>query len=511
MTHLVPQSTSELTSTAAAGVAWSVAQRWVMRVTGFATVAILTRLLSPEDFGTVTIAMAVLPLIYLLADMGFGTYIVQSDDASQRTLSTVFWYSTGAGLALAGALAVAAPLVGHLLGVPGATPIIYGFTPMVVVVTIGSVPNALLTRRMQFRTIAIRSVAAGLASQVLAVILAFAGFGAWALVAQSVASQVISLAFTWPASRWLPSFQFSVSEFKRVARFGFNVVGVEVIAMLRLWAENAIIVAALGVTGLGYLNMAQRLIQTAQDLTAAAILPVSTVVFSKVRDTVDRLRSGYFSALGITYMTVIPIMVALLVGAPRLVPTLFGDQWNTSVAPAQALALAGIMTVAAMLDQGLLYGSGRPGRWLAYAVAIDAATLVTTAVFVRWGLIATSLGFAGIALVATVARWMLVGGVIGAPFWRVAQPFARASLAIALSAGAGFIVGRLTSALPSIVALALMTTAVLTVHLVVMRLFMPAEFSRFIGLAHRTLGRIGRGLPRPVPAQPQDRFPEEYR
>lgn len=481
---------------AVAGVAWSVAQRWVMRLTGFATVAVLTRLLRPEDFGTIAVALSVVPLMYLLSDMGFATYIVQARDADHRTFSTVFWYSTGAGLVLGAGLAGAAPLIGHLLGVPGVTPILEGFVPMIVVVAVGSVPNALLTRRMQFRTLAARSVVAGLTSQVLAVVMALTGFGVWALVAQSVTYQVVAVALAWPATRWLPSFEFSREEFGKVSRFGFHVVGADVVAMLRVWGENAIIVTSLGVTGLGFLTIAQRLVQTAQDLSAAAILPVSTVFFAKLRASSGRLRSGYFAALGMTYTTVVPIMVTLLVGAPVLVPILFGSGWTTSVAPAQAFAVAGIMTVAAMLDQGLLYGHGSPGRWLAYAIVVDVVTLAVTAVLVRWGLVATSIGFACVALGATVARWALVSRLLGTSLRQITRPFLRAMGAVVLSTAGGLLVLELTSGLPGVAALALIGLAVVAVHLASVRVLSAEDFNRFAKLARRAVERTGAIRPR---------------
>lgn len=69
----------------------SVAQRLTVRLSGFTTVVILARMLSPADFGTVAVAASILPVIYLLADMGFSTYIVQAADIGPQTLSTAFW------------------------------------------------------------------------------------------------------------------------------------------------------------------------------------------------------------------------------------------------------------------------------------------------------------------------------------------------------------------------------------------------------------------------------------
>ena len=67
------QGPAGLGDRAAAGVLWTVLQKWVVRLGGLLTVAILARLLSPADFGVVAIAMTVIPLIYLLSDLGFST------------------------------------------------------------------------------------------------------------------------------------------------------------------------------------------------------------------------------------------------------------------------------------------------------------------------------------------------------------------------------------------------------------------------------------------------------
>ena len=108
-----------LGSRAASSVAWLTGQTWAVKVGGFVTVVILARLLTPTDFGLVAVAMTVVPVVYLLADLGFGTYLMQAGELSTRAVSTAFWYALASGAALAGALAASAPLLERLFGVPG--------------------------------------------------------------------------------------------------------------------------------------------------------------------------------------------------------------------------------------------------------------------------------------------------------------------------------------------------------------------------------------------------------
>jgi O-antigen/teichoic acid export membrane protein len=480
---------------AASGVLWMTAQKWVVRIGGLATIAVLTHVLAPADFGVVAAATTILPLVYLLSDLGFSTYIVQADDPDQEVLSTGFWFSVSAGGVLCAGLMGAAPLLGMLFHLPAVVPVLRVMVLSVAFVALAAVPNALLRRRMAFRTLAMQGTVAAVVAQVVAVTMTLAGAGVWALVAQLIVSQGLTSVAACVAARWRPTRHFSRLEFVAMARFGTKVVAVELVALARSWGETAIIAASLGAAGLGYLNIAQRLIQVTQDLSAAALVPVSTVAFARVRDSVDRLRSAYLRALGISYAAVAPLMTFVAVSASLVVPLLFGSGWDRSTPVAQALAVAGILTLGAMLDHGLFYGSGKPGRWLGYAFAVDALTVSTTAVVVRYGLTGVALGFVGVSLVATVARWVLVGRLLGVRMVTVGRPFAAVAVASAGSAAAGLGTMRLVEGAPVVLALAATGVAVLVVHALLVRLITPRVFvDRCPDLrsASRTTGRGGR-------------------
>jgi O-antigen/teichoic acid export membrane protein len=474
---------------AVTSILWTASQKWVARIGGFITIAVLARLLSPAEFGTVAAATAVLPIAYLLADMGFSTYVVQARDIGQRMLSTAFWFSVVAGLVLAGCLVAAAPLFAWVFHVPEAADVVRGLAPLVLLVTLSSVSVALLRRQLRFRTLAIQSFIASVAGQVVAIVLALLGFGVWALVGQMLLFQIVTTIYACSVAHWRPSLQFSRTEFLRMASFGTKVVGVDLIGVLRQWVEYAIIASFLGAAGLGYLNVAQRLVQIAQDVTAAAVLPVSTVVFSRIRSEPDRLRSGYRRALGMTYAAIIPVMIFLTVSAPRLIPFLFGRQWAGSIGASQVLAIVGILTMIAMLDHGLFYGLGRPGAWFVFAIVVDVATIGLAFVTAPHGLVAWAFGFLAIATVSTVVRWPLVGRLISSAVRPILMVTVRAAACAVLSAAAGVGVDLLTRSWLPILAIAATGLAVVIVDLVAMRVFMHTELSEFVRIVRSRLGR----------------------
>ncbi|HWK76488.1 lipopolysaccharide biosynthesis protein [Microbacterium sp.] len=478
---------------AASGVLWLTAQKWATRLLGFVTIAILTRMLSPEDFGTVAAASTVLPFFFLLADLGFAAYIVQVDKTDRRMLSTAFWFSLGAGVVLCATLFLLAPLLGAVFRDEDVVPVLQALSLWVLLTAAGSVPMALLRRDMRFAVLAGQGAAAAAVAQVVAIVMAVSGFGVWALVGQSLVAPAITTVLAWITSRWRPTRAFSRTEFRTMATFGGQVLGVEFVAMLRAWGEAAVISAMLGLGALGYMNIAQRLVQVVQDLTGSAIVPVTQVAFAKIRDDRPRLLGAYLRALRLTYFALSLPLTLLAVTAPLLIPIVFGDGWGPSEQVAQVLALAGILSVGAWLDHGLFYGMGRPGVWFVYALIIDGLTLGTTFALAGFGLVAIAWGFLVVCIVATATRWFLTSRMLKTRVGVVARPFGFLVAAVLASGAAGWGVSRLTAEMPVWGSLVLIGIAVLVVHLLITRVLAPQVLPEALTMLARS--RLGARLP----------------
>lgn len=476
------EPSSGLGRAAASGAAWLTAQKWLVRLSGLATIAVLARMVTPQEFGVVAVASAVIPFVLLLSDLGLSTYLVQADDPDERMLSTGFWFSLVAAIVLGGVLFACVPLVVAALDAPEAGPVLRVLLASVPLVVIAAVPTALLRRRMAFRRLAIQGTAAAALAQVVAVVIALAGGGVWALVAQAITTTVVTTTAAWLAAGWRPTWSFSRREFGTMARFGYKVVGVELVAVLRNWAETAIIAIVLGTAALGYLTIAQRLVQVAQELGGSAVAPVSVVVLARVRDVPERLRQAYRRASSLTYGAVTPVLVFVAVAAPVVIPVMFGAQWDESVPVTRGLAVAGILTIGALLDHGLFYALGRAGKWFVYATITDVITVAATALVVSQGLTAVAWAFVGVAVAATAARWVLVSKEIGTTVGELARSFGSVAVCALVSGGAGLLVLVLVPG-PLVVRAALIGVTVLATHLLLLRVVLRDTYRDALELA----------------------------
>lgn len=475
-------------------VVWMTGAKWVGRLGGLATVVLLTRMLAPEDFGVAAAATTLMPLVYVLADVGFSAYIVQVDDADEETLSTAFWFSVTAGLVLTGGVVACTPLLSQLFNLPEVGPLLRVMALSVLVIAVGAVPTALLQRRMRFKLLAGVQVVSAVLAQVVAVTAALGGLGAWALILQVLVSQIVATVMVWILARWRPTLVFSVRMFREMAGFGLHVAGSSFAMVARYWAETAIVVATLGVYAMGLLNIGQRLVQTVEELTMAALATVSVAAFARLRDSAERLRKSYLRGVSITYAVSMPLMVYIGVSAPVLVPFLFGADKAGSADVIMPLAAGAVLGVVRGLDQGLFTGVGKPGRWLVFLIVGQILSVLVLVNIAEHGLVVFTLGMLGVGVLETIARSFLVGRLLGARPWEVIRPLATVLVPAGVAAGSGWIVqyslhGRPGATdLPAVVTLVATGFTVVGCYLLLLRLLSPAVVRDIVALVPERFG-----------------------
>jgi O-antigen/teichoic acid export membrane protein len=475
-------STESIGTQAARGVLWMTAQNWLARAGGLVTIAILTRLLAPEDFGLLAVASTLLTLTYVLSDLGLSTYLVQATKIDQASLSTAFWVSLMGGVVMSAGIYFGAPFIAALVHVPSSVPILQSMTVIVLFISASSVPLSLMRRQMQFRLLAFQFSIGAVLAQIAAIVAALAGLGVWALVLQLLVGQVVASITQWFSAKWRPALLFSRQEFGVMVRYGINIVGSGLVTVGRGWVETGIIAAGLGIRELGYLSIAQRLIQTANDLSGSALLPVSTAAFAKVNSSKERLQAAHAKATAVSQTIVTPLMVLIVVSASVLVPFLFGQEWTVSAPLTQPLAIAAVLSFGTVLDRGLLDGVGRPGRWLAFTSVISTLSVVLIFFGVSNGVLLVTFIYVFVAAVELVGRWFLVGHFLEATAWSTARPFVMVVPAACVSAAGGLGCMWLLQSLNPFLLLAVTGVVVLALHLVVTRLVTPTTWREIVAL-----------------------------
>jgi O-antigen/teichoic acid export membrane protein len=483
---------AEFRTAVAAGVGWTAAQKWLVRISGVLTFVVLSRVLSPADIGLVALALAFLGVVGVVADLGAATFLVQTPSWDEETRSTTFWTTLGLSvLAMAGVVALAGPLA-TLLGEPGLTPVFRALAPVLVVNAASGVPAAILQRELRFRELAMREMASALVAAAVGVGLAVAGAGVWALVAQSGTQALVASVLVWRMSTWRPTRQVSRTSFAELRKFGGPVLAINILQSVRDRLEQFLLGALVGVAALGYWTVAVRLLALLVDVSVAVLDSVALPVFAAARTAPDRFRRAFEAAQASTQMLLVPALALLAVLSPVLLPLAFGPHWGPAIGPAQVLCLAYGVAGLAYFNRAALLSHGRSGVELLLTSTSLAIHVVLVVVVAPLGLTTLAWAFTGEALVTV----LLGAGVLRATLGIGLGTLARAARVVgsgAVAVAAGLVAMHVTTLAP--IADALVGLAVTAVLLAAMLWWTNAELLRQLADDGRRLLRR-----QPVPA-----------
>ena len=496
------------------GAMWTIGVQWSIRLSGLVTFVVLARLLAPADFGAIALASTLAVILSSLSDFGFAAYLVQASKPDQRDLSTAFWFSAAAGTVLAAGLAAAAWPLSEVLRAPQAAPVIAAIGLSVFLDAFKSVPTVLLKRRFHFRALAMRRLVGVVAGQVVAIVMAVTGAGVWALVGQVWTVSAVTLVLTWAAARWRPSLRFSARVARRIAGYGVHVVGSDLVWNGMTWVTDGLVSRYLGLQQLGYLTMANRVVQMTVDTAAAAGQQVAVALFASVKAQHGRLTNAYLSGVSIAVSVLVPGLLWLAVNAPELVPGVLGSKWTAAVPVFQLVAIGAVGKAVGVVDLPLLLGTGRPRLLFAVRSVIAGLVVAVTVVTAQVSIEAVAAGMAAVYLLAAPVQLVIVTGVLGiaraVAFGRVGALLGVSLLALAPSAALTLLTAQRW---PWFVVVAVSGLLLAAFQALLLRLLLPSVWQHLVGmlggaLRRRRSGRHARSRvddpPGPAPAATDD-------
>lgn len=412
-----------LSRSIATGVKWSSVSQGGRQLFQWTTNIILARLLVPEDFGLAGMAMVVVGFSALFVDLGTQSAIIREKEMSEDLLDSVFWFNAALGLLVAVAMFVAAEPVAQFFDRDELVSIVKVLAVVSLMSSLQAVHRALLTRKMDFKSLARVEVCSVVAGAAMAISMAFGGYGVWSLVWQFIVQTAFSFIGFWWVSTWRPRMIFSLKEIRRVWSYSMNLTGFLIFNYVIRNADNLLIGKFIGAVELGYYGIAYRFllypVQNISNVVSRVLMPA----LSKVQDDNERFGDVYLKTVRYVAFITFPVMVGLFAVADPMVRSLLGEKWRPVVLLIMILAPVGL-TQSIGATVGTIYqAKGRTDWQFRWGVGAGTFLVLAYVVGLKWGII-------GVAVSYLVASCLLLYPNFAIPFSIIKLPLNRLVLAV---------------------------------------------------------------------------------
>lgn len=309
------------------GMIWSFGERISAQLVTFIVSVVLARFLLPEDFGAVTLIMVFITIANVFVSNGFGEALIQKKDASEEDYSTVFWCSIILSILLYFILYLGAPYIASFYRTEELTFLIRVLSIKLPIASFSTIQHAYVSKHMQFKKFFFSTLLGTVISGVIGILLAYKGFGAWAIVAQYLTNSLIDtivLLFTVP---WRPKFFFDLQSAKVLLGFGWKMMASALINTT--YSElRPLIIGRVYTTGeLAHYKRGAQFPQLFITNINSAVSAVLFPVIASHNESIVEVKRLTRQSLKATAYLVFPLMVGLAVVAKPLVSILLTDKW----------------------------------------------------------------------------------------------------------------------------------------------------------------------------------------
>ncbi|HEX8452820.1 MAG TPA: lipopolysaccharide biosynthesis protein [Longimicrobium sp.] len=393
---------------------WKFASAVCQGIFQFAVGVLLARLLPPDDFGVVALAMVVVGFAALVGDLGLGPAVVQSRTLTPLHLRTAFTASLLLGAALTLVLLALAPLSASLLRSPELPGVLRLQSAAFVCGALGVTARAVLQRRLDFRrlfVVELASYTVGYAG--VAAGMALMGYGVWSLAWGALVQSLLGSAIALAMVRHSVRPRLSSVELRQLFAFGAGVSLNNVINYVARNGDNLIVGRWLGATALGLYGRAYNLMMLPLTYLGAVGYSVMFPAMAAMQDDRERLGRAYLISVQVTAFLTAPIMAGMIVAAPHMVRALYGGRWAAMVLPLQVLCAAGFFRAVYHLAGAFTHASGKVYSETARQVVYAACVVIGGAIGTRWGILGVAVGVSLAIVQMYLAMASLVLGLAG--------------------------------------------------------------------------------------------------
>ena len=341
------------------GAKWTMINKCVMQPVNFVYFMVLARLITPAEFGVLSLTGIFFALANSLKEAGLGAALIRKQDRTEADCSTVFWFNIAANVLIALVFWLVAPWFAVFFNVPDLKWITRISCIMMVLGATQSVHYTLYAARRDFKTTTIIGIITTLAGMPVTLYLAYTGWSYWSMVLSGVVTGLISLIIIWVISPWKPRFVFSLKSFKEFFSFGFKLCLSGCVWQVYTQIVNFVIGKFYSPAQLALYDRANHLVRLPENMLFQPISGIMYPILSTIQDDEERLNRVYRKYLRLCLMPMMWIMFTLVASAESVIHLLYGVTWMDSTPYLQILCVGYSLVPLVLVNHSYILVKGR--------------------------------------------------------------------------------------------------------------------------------------------------------
>ena len=333
---------SSLKQQTISGMIWSFLQRFGTMSVSFFSNVVLARLLTPDDYGCIGMLMIFIALSNTFIDGGFGSALIQKKRPTQEDYSTIFYWNIALSIVLYVILFLCAPLIADFYNIELLSRVLQVEGLVLITNAFGIIQSNQLRKQLKFKSIAQVTLTATVISVIVAILMAFMGYGIWSLVAQQLVLSLATTILYWVYSSWRPIGVFSWASFRELFGFGSFMLLSSLINAFCNNLNGLLIGKNFSASSMGYFSQSKKLEDVFSSSFEAVVGQVTYPVLVEVKDRFDELKKMLSQFNSLLLYIVTPLMLLLNLLAAPVITLLLGEKWLPAVPYLEILTFQGI-------------------------------------------------------------------------------------------------------------------------------------------------------------------------
>ena len=364
---------------------WSIVQRYLPSVVQIVATLVITRTITPGDFGEVALITTFYQIAILLVSSGLGEGLMFKFDNSEIRYSSVFYFNLAVAGLIYALLFLSSDYIATFYNIPRLSILIKVININILLYAASYLQRVIYQKNLNFKILAVVSIIATLIGSSLGIYLAFLGYGIWSIVILTLTINFVETGILWGKSKWRPLLQFSWFEVKEILSYSLKILTNNIIQVIYDNIYSLVIGKSLGIRSLGFFNRMQTVVYFSTTNFMYSIESVFFPILCRNKEDENLIKVSYEKLLRISTLLASFVLIILITLSHQIVIIVLTDTWSEGIPVLRMISIAFLFVPISYINNSFLKIGNKTKILLYGNIVKKTIGLIILAITVSWG------------------------------------------------------------------------------------------------------------------------------